>query len=96
MLTGLRLDQATVNVRSVLIHIITRSRFIFFLLLIAGTTLLGQTTDIKSALTRAGENRAELELFIESAKNTHGDFGLRAANFLVSNMPEKDRIQLSS
>lgn len=96
MLTGLRLDQATVNVRSVLIHIITRSRFIFFLLLIAGTTLLGQTTDIKSALTRAGENRAELELFIESAKKTHGDFGLRAANFLVSNMPEKDLIQLSS
>ena len=45
---------------------------------------------LDAALAKAGDNRAELEAFIVAAKKTHGDFGQRAANFLVEGMPADD------
>ena len=48
----------------------------------------------QTALAKAGDNRSELEAFISAAKKTHGDFGHRAAVFLVDGMPESDLKQL--
>ncbi len=52
--------------------------------------------DVGGALDQAGANRAELEAFVAHAADAHGDFGQRAAEFLVRYMPEKDRQSLSA
>ena len=62
----------------------------------AAATPIDHAMNLKTALDRAGENRNELELFIESAKKTHGDFGQRAAKFLIEGMPAKDLKKLDS
>ena len=52
---------------------------------------LGQAEQAsQTALAKAGDNRSELEAFISAAKKTHGDFGHRAAVFLIEGMPESD------
>jgi hypothetical protein len=48
------------------------------------------------ALKRAGENRAEIEAFLELSRSQYGDFGGRAAEFLVTYMPDKDLESLDS
>ena len=48
------------------------------------------------ALDRAGQNRAEIEEFLELAQSQNGDLGRRAAEFLVRYMPEKDLQSLDS
>ena len=59
--------------------------------LLAGTVALGQAGEgLEAALAKAGDNRAELEAFISTAKKTHGDLGQRAAEFLVEGMPPGD------
>ena len=59
--------------------------------LLAGTVALGQAEEsLDAALAKAGDNRAELETFISTAKKRHGDLGQRAAEFLVEGMPPGD------
>ncbi len=60
-----------------------------------GTTPLDHAVDLKTALDKAGENRNELELFIEAAKKSYGNFGHRAAKFLIEGMPEEDLKKLN-
>ena len=60
-----------------------------------GTTPLDHAVDLKTALDKAGENRNELELFIEAAKKSYGNFGHRAAKFLIEGMPEEDLTKLN-
>ncbi|MBC8244781.1 MAG: polyhydroxyalkanoate depolymerase [Verrucomicrobia bacterium] len=65
------------------------------LLTLAGAVALGQAAEaLEAALAKAGDNRAELNAFVAAAKKTHGDFGQRAAVFLVEGMPEADLRQL--
>ena len=47
----------------------------------AAATQIDHAMNLKTALDQAGENRNELELFIESAKKTHGDLGNEPQNF---------------
>lgn len=61
----------------------------------AGATPYDNAMDLKMALDKAGENRIELELFIKAAKESHGDFGDRAAKFLIKGMPEQDLKKLN-
>ena len=59
--------------------------------LLAGTVALGQAGEaLDAALAKAGDNRAELETFISTAKKTRGDLGQRAAEFLIEGMPPGD------
>lgn len=44
----------------------------------------------------AGPNAPEIRRFLESAAERHGGFGARAAEFLVTNMPEPDLQSLSA
>ena len=60
-----------------------------------GATPYDNAMDLKMALDKAGENRIELELFIEAAKKSHGDFGARAAKFLIKGMTEQDLKKLN-
>ena len=60
-----------------------------------GATPYDNAMDLKMALDKAGENRIELELFIKAAKESHGDFGARAAKFLIKGMPEQDLKKLN-
>ena len=65
------------------------------LLTLAGAVALGQAAEaLETALAKAGDNRAKLEAFVAAAKKSHGDFGQRAAVFLVEGMPEADLKQL--
>ena len=48
------------------------------------------------ALERAGENRAEIETFLELARSQYGDLGGRSAEFLVTYMPDNDLESLDS
>ena len=61
----------------------------------AGATPYDNAMDLKMALDKAGGNRTELESFIEDAKKSHGDFGERAAKFLIKGMPEQDLKKLN-
>ena len=58
-------------------------------------TPLNHAEDLKTALDKAGKNSNELELFIEAAKKSYGNFGYRAATFLIEGMPEQDLTQLN-
>ena len=70
---------------------LTWIKLFFAASLLAGTVALGQAGEaLDAALAKAGDNRAELETFISTAKKTHGDLGQRAAEFLVEGMPPGD------
>jgi poly(3-hydroxybutyrate) depolymerase len=66
----------------------------FFLLgLLTG---IARGDSLSDSLQLAGSNRAEIQEFVETAGNEHGDFGRRAAKFLVLGMVEKDLKTLQS
>ncbi|MDP6679779.1 MAG: transglutaminase domain-containing protein, partial [Verrucomicrobiota bacterium] len=68
-----------------------RIKQFFALGLLAGAVALGQAAEaFETALSKAGDNRAELEAFVAEAKKAHGDPGQRAAVFLIEGMPEAD------
>ncbi|MDP6794741.1 MAG: transglutaminase domain-containing protein [Verrucomicrobiota bacterium] len=78
-------------------RILNLSQLKYFLVLLTFATpaAFGQAAEaLQAALAKAGDNRAELDAFIATAKKTHGDFGHRGAEFLVEGMPEADLKQL--
>ncbi|SVB57173.1 uncharacterized protein METZ01_LOCUS210027, partial [marine metagenome] len=70
---------------------LTRLKLFFAGAFLAGAVAFGEAGEVlDAALVKAGDNRAELEAFISTAKKTHGVLGQRAAEFLVEGMPERD------
>jgi hypothetical protein len=58
--------------------------------------LWAEGPELRLALEQAGENRAMIERFLEESGEQHGEFGRRAAEFLVRYMPERDLKSLDS
>lgn len=58
---------------------------LLLILAMLATPLFAQTP-----LETAGSNAKEIQTFLDHAEKAHGDFGKRAAEFLVTNMPEED------
>ena len=70
---------------------LSRLEYLLALMMFVWGGALVQAEDLFDAvLAKAGDNRVELEAFITTAKNEHGEFGHRAAVFLVEGMPELD------
>ena len=58
--------------------------------------LWAEGPQLRLALEQAGENRATIERFLEESGEQYGEFGRRAAEFLVRYMPERDLKSLDS
>ena len=63
---------------------LSRLEYLLALMMFVWGGALVQAEDLFDAvLAKAGDNRVELEAFITTSKNEHGEFGHRAAIFLV-------------
>ena len=60
------------------------------LLLLTLFTGVARADTLQDPLDTAGANAAEIQGFIQSATDAHGDFGSKAAEFLVQGMSEQD------
>ena len=56
----------------------------------------GADADWEKRLVAAGANAAEISTFVKKARERHGEFGERAAVFLVNGMPAMDLTNLDS
>ena len=57
---------------------------------LAGFSLVWAETELEKRLTAAGENAGEIKSFVAAAREGYGEFGEKAAVFLVEGMPESD------
>tara|TARA_B110000037_G_scaffold178192_1_gene203819 strand:+ start:7347 stop:9677 length:2331 start_codon:yes stop_codon:yes gene_type:complete len=64
--------------------------FIWILAFLAAAPLALARAELSEQLATAGDNRREIEGFVETAENEHGVFGEKAAVFLVKWMPDAD------
>ena len=95
LFTELRRIYGTVNLQPMRIMILNGLKHFLTLMMFVGPISFGQAKEAgEAALAKAGNNRIELQAFIAYAKEKHGEFGHRAAVFLVESMPETDLKQL--
>ncbi len=57
---------------------------------LAACSLLGAESELEKRLALAGDNAGEIKAFVEAAREGYGEFGEKAAVFLVEGMPESD------
>ena len=57
---------------------------------LAGLSLAWAETEMEKRLAVAGDNAGEIKGFVEAAREGYGEFGERAAVFLIEGMPEND------
>ncbi len=68
-----------------------RSYLIGCLCTVLGLSTIGLAEDgMERQLQLAGDNANQLQAFLKSASEQHGESGARAARFLVENMPPRD------
>lgn len=53
-------------------------------------SLAGAEPRLAAQLETAGDNGGEIDGFLKTAQRVHGDFGIKAARFLVAGMPARD------
>ena len=66
-----------------------------WLICLIAFSLQGAESNLAGQLELAGDNTAEIRGFLQAARSTHGEFGFRAARFLLEGMPPTDLRSLS-